>query len=191
MGWGYGSFGTRAAERAFKKVDTVLAIGVRYSEVSTANYNIPKHDHLIHVDIDPNVLGQNVPASVKVHADSRAFLARLLADGEHVRRPSDAQLIRAVYQDREAERAEHVEVQVKNGVDPKRFLALLGESIGPDGLTFIDVTASTHWAAEAIRRSAPRRYVTPADNQSMGWAVSAAIGAQRTRPESAGGLRDR
>src|SRR6185503_17410644 len=50
VGWGYGKQGTRAAEQAFKHVDVVLAIGVRYSEVSTANYAIPKHDKLIHVD---------------------------------------------------------------------------------------------------------------------------------------------
>ena len=36
VGWGYGKQGTRAAEAAFKDVDLVLAVGVRYSEVSTA-----------------------------------------------------------------------------------------------------------------------------------------------------------
>ena len=44
VGWGYGKQGTRAAEAAFKDVDLVLAVGVRYSEVSTANYAIPRHD---------------------------------------------------------------------------------------------------------------------------------------------------
>ena len=42
VGWGYGKQGTRAAEAAFKDVDLVLAVGVRYSEVSTANYAIPQ-----------------------------------------------------------------------------------------------------------------------------------------------------
>ena len=41
VGWGYGKQGTRAAEAAFMEVDLVLAVGVRYSEVSTANYAIP------------------------------------------------------------------------------------------------------------------------------------------------------
>ena len=47
----------------------------------------------------------------------------------------------------------------------------------------MDVTASTHWASEAIEVQGPRRYFTPADNQSMGWAIPAAIGAQRVRPD--------
>ncbi|MFO0968194.1 MAG: hypothetical protein U0793_21775 [Gemmataceae bacterium] len=35
VGWGYGPQGRIAAESAFRQVDTVLAIGVKYSEVST------------------------------------------------------------------------------------------------------------------------------------------------------------
>ncbi len=38
VGWGYGKQGTRAAEAVFKDVDLVLAIGVRYSEVSTRRW---------------------------------------------------------------------------------------------------------------------------------------------------------
>ena len=55
--------------------------------------------------------------------------------------------------------------------------------LGPDELIFVDVTASTHWASEAIEVRGPRRYFTPADNQSMGWAIPAAIGAQLVRPD--------
>ena len=65
VGWGYGAQGTRTAERTFQKdVDLVLAVGVRYSENSTANYAIPQHSRLIHVDANPHVLGKNVPADV-------------------------------------------------------------------------------------------------------------------------------
>src|SRR5262249_47653542 len=41
VGWGYGPQGSHTAEHAFKGVDLVLAVGVRYSEVSTAFYSIP------------------------------------------------------------------------------------------------------------------------------------------------------
>ena len=66
VGWGYGKQGTRAAEAAFKEVDIVLAVGVRFSEVSTANFAIPQHDVLIHVDVNPQNIGRNVPAHVAV-----------------------------------------------------------------------------------------------------------------------------
>src|SRR6185312_17288009 len=71
VGWGYGPQGTRAAEKAFKEVDVVLAVGVKYSENSTASFAIPKHDRVIHVDASPTNIGRVVHACVGVNADSR------------------------------------------------------------------------------------------------------------------------
>ncbi len=65
--------------------------GVRYSEVSTANYAIPKHDTLIHVDANPGNLGTNVHADVDaLRRLAAVFLDRLLADapGDRSGRPS-------------------------------------------------------------------------------------------------------
>ncbi len=183
VGWGYGKQGTRAAEAAFKEVDLVLAIGVRYSEVSTANYAIPKHDVLIHVDINPQNIGRNVPAHVAVCSDANVFLARLLADGDVVRRAPCPALWQHIHNHRQVDRCEAATVRIAPAVDPMFFLSQLRAALGPDELIFVDVTASTHWAAETMEVPGPRRFFTPADNQSMGWAIPAAIGAQRVRPD--------
>jgi len=181
VGWGYGSQGTRAAERAFKDVDLVLAVGVKYSEVSTANYAIPRHDRLIHVDANPQNLGRNVPASVCLHGDARVFFARLLADAGAVQRPADPRLWKSIRADRDLDRCENRTVRITDGVDPMTFLVNLRGMLGPDELFFVDVTASTHWASESVEVPGPRRYFTPANNQSMGWAIPAAIGAKQVR----------
>ena len=73
VGWGYGPQATRTAENAFQAVDVVLAIGVRYSEVSTGCYSIPPHRCLIHVDANPNNLGRIVKPAVCVNADAGVF----------------------------------------------------------------------------------------------------------------------
>jgi acetolactate synthase-1/2/3 large subunit len=183
VGWGYGKQGTRAAEWAFKEVDLVLAVGVRYSEVSTANYSIPHHDTVIHVDANPNNLGRNVPAHLTLCADARVFLDRLLADSGCIRRAPDPALWKRIKTYRELDWRANTQVKVECGVDPMVFFTQLRCALGPDELIFVDVTASTHWASEAISVQGPRRYVTPANNQSMGWAIPAAIGAQRVRPD--------
>jgi acetolactate synthase-1/2/3 large subunit len=184
VGWGYGRQGTRTAEEVFfHDVNTVLAIGVRYSEVSTANYAIPKHDMLIHVDINPQNLGRNVHTDVMVCSDARVFLDRLLIDGDAIRRPPAPALWKRIHKLRQADRTEAATVRIAHCVDPMYFLSQLRAAMGPDELFFIDVTASTHWASETIDVPGPRRYFTPADNQSMGWAIPAAIGAQRVRPD--------
>jgi acetolactate synthase-1/2/3 large subunit len=183
VGWGYGKQGTRAAEAAFKDVDLVLAVGVRYSEVSTANYAIPRHDTIIHVDVNPQNLGRNVPAHLCLNSDARVFLDRLLADAPAVRRPPAPALWERIHKLRQVDRCEARTVKIPQCVDPMFFMSQLRCALGPEELIFVDVTASTHWASEAIEVQGPRRYFTPADNQSMGWAIPAAIGAQQVRPD--------
>lgn len=183
VGWGYGKQGTRAAEKAFKDVDTVLAVGVRYSEVSTANYAIPQHDEVIHIDANPQNLGRNVHSHVRLCADARLFLDRLLTESATLQRPADPHLWKKIRSYRDQDRAENTRVRIDEAVDPMVFLTQLRCVLGPEELMFVDVTASTHWASEAIDVQGPRRYFTPANNQSMGWAIPAAIGAQRVRPD--------
>lgn len=183
VGWGYGPYGTRTAEDVFRKdVDVVLAVGTRFSEVSTANYSIPEHRHLIHVDIDPTVIGKNVATDVGVCADSGQFFDRMLSEAPSFARAARPDLTRTIARKRERDEVIQASVEIRNGVDPMHFLYHLNAQLGPEGLLFVDVTASTHWAAESIQRPGPRRYFTPADNQSMGWAIPASIGAQRLDP---------
>ncbi|WP_406696099.1 thiamine pyrophosphate-binding protein [Singulisphaera sp. Ch08] len=182
VGWGYGKQGTRAAEKTFKDVDLVLAVGVRYSEVSTANYAIPPHN-VIHVDANPHNLGRNVPTCVKLCADSQVFFDRLLADAPSIQRPPSPPLLKKIKDVRQVDHRENSVPKITRGVDPMYFLTQLRYALGPDELIFVDVTASTHWASEAISVQGPRRYFTPTNNQSMGWAIPAAIGAQRVRPD--------
>ena len=183
VGWGYGAQGTRTAEKAFKEVDVILAVGVKYSENSTASYAIPRHDKVIQVDANPQNIGRVVPACVGVNADSRVFFDRLIQDAAMVRRPADPSLVKKISRLRELDRQTNHRVEITQGVDPMAFLLQLRGQLGPDELIFLDVTASTHWASEAIELTGPRRYFTPANNQSMGWAIPAAIGAQKVRPD--------
>ena len=183
VGWGYGEQGTRTAEKAFKEVDIVLAVGVKYSENSTASYAIPKIDKVIHVDACAANIGRNVPTCVGVNADARMFFDRLVQDAALIRRPANPGLVRKIAHFRDVDRRENGKTQITNGVDPMSFLMHLRGTLGPDELIFVDVTASSHWAAEAIDLTGPRRYFTPANNQSMGWAIAASIGAQRVRPD--------
>ena len=179
VGWGYGPQGTRTAEEVFKDVDIVLAIGVRYSEVSTAFYAIPKHDHVIHVDANPNNIGRIVKTQVCVNADAGVFLARLIEQQDLIRRPPDGKLVGRIAGLKREERQKNAEVYAKCGADPMIFFLTLRRLTCPDTLVFVDVTQSEHWAAEAFTVCQPRTYFNPTNNQAMGWSIPAAIGAQR------------
>jgi acetolactate synthase-1/2/3 large subunit len=182
VGWGYGPQATRTAEAAFKDVDLVLALGVRYSEVSTGFYAIPKTPHLIHVDANANNLGRNVKPDVCVHADAGLFLTELLHQRECLQRPCDAKLAARI----QSWKREECKINCKRyetcGVDPMALVLALRRCLREDALLFMDVSQTEHWAAEAFTTLQPRTYFNPTNNQVMGWSIPAALGAQRVHP---------
>jgi acetolactate synthase-1/2/3 large subunit len=183
VGWGYGPQGTRTAEMIFKDVDIVLAIGVRYSEVSTASYAIPKHDCLIHVDANPNNLNRVVQARLAVAADAGVFLTRLLEHQDEIRRCPDGKLVARIAGLKREDHQRHCELYAKCGADPMAVILALRRLLNPDALLFVDVCQAEHWATEAFTVCQPRSYLNPADNQAMGWSIPASIGAQRVHPD--------
>ena len=91
VGWGYGPQGTRTAERAFRDVDCLLALGVRFSEVATGYYSNPRPRRLIHVDANACNLGRVLTPDVGVPADAGLFLDYTLAHAEQVWKSIEAE----------------------------------------------------------------------------------------------------
>ena len=127
VGWGYGKQGTRAAEAAFKDVDLVLAVGVRYSEVSTANYAIPSHDTLIHVDANPAQPRPQRPRRTSRSAPTPGSSSTACSPtAPAIRRPPCPKLWQEI-QDwpRRSTGARRPTVQIDPCVDPMIFLSQL------------------------------------------------------------------
>jgi acetolactate synthase-1/2/3 large subunit len=192
VGWGYGPHASVVAERVFKGdplhplrtgVNCLLAVGVKFSEVSTGFYGNPRPRRVIHVDANPNNLGRVLAADVCVHADAGLFLARLVACADVLRRPADPDLVARIRAAKTAQAR-----RIGNcppgpcGLDPLALIVALRRRLPEDGLLFTDVTVSEHLAAESFTVCRPRTFFNPVDNQSMGWSIPAAIGAQRACP---------
>jgi acetolactate synthase-1/2/3 large subunit len=194
VGWGYGPHASEVAEKAFgldplhplrSGVTTLLAIGVKFSEVSTGFYGNPAVRHVVHVDANANNLGKVVPADVCVHADAGLFLSKLLACGDRLRRPANGHLVARIKKlKRDADKAADAVPSTKSGIDPLHLIRTLRRHLPDDARLFTDVSVSEHLAAEHFRVTKPRTYFNPVDNQSMGWSVPAAIGAQRACPNA-------
>ncbi len=188
VGWGYGPHASEPAEIVFagerghpkSGITTLLAIGVKFSEVSTGYYGNFQPKHVIHVDANPCNLGRVLETDVCVHADAGVFLGRLLAQGDAVRRMGDAKLCGRIRQAKAEAARELCDIPPgKCGVDPLAVVASLRRNLPQDALLFTDVTVSEHLAAEHFQVCRPRTFFNPVDNQSMGWSIPASIGAQK------------
>jgi acetolactate synthase-1/2/3 large subunit len=182
VGWGYGPQGTRTAEQVFRSVDLVLAIGVKYAEVSTGFYSQPQTPHLIHVDINPDNLGKVMNTSVCVHADAGLFMDSVLQEADSVRRPEDCRLAQQIQACKQQDRCGYSQVLSRCGTDPMAFILALRAAAAPDALAFVDVTLSQYWATEVFTTTMPRTFFNPTNNQAMGWSIPAALGAQKAHP---------
>jgi acetolactate synthase-1/2/3 large subunit len=182
VGWGYGPQGTSTAEQAFRRVDVVLAMGVKFSEVSTGFYSLPQHRHLIHVDVNPASLGRVMRTSNPVNTDTSLFLSHVLGQPEQFRRDQDGRMIELIRQSRQEEACSFSRVVSPTNVDPVAFLLALRRRTGNDAMAFVDVTMSQYWATEVFTAKQSRTFFNPTNNQSMGWSIPAALGAQRAFP---------
>jgi acetolactate synthase I/II/III large subunit len=178
---GFGDAAPAFARRIAAECDATLAVGCRFGEVATGSYGMSPPEPLIHVDLDPRVLGRNYPAAVGLAADAAVAVGALLAG--IAPRPRDGAL-------REAIRQGHAEVRRgwrgirRDAVTPARLLEALQERFGPEAIFTADSGNGTFLAVEHLRLDRPGHLLAPVDFSCMGYAVPAAIGAKLARPEA-------
>jgi thiamine pyrophosphate-dependent acetolactate synthase large subunit-like protein len=74
-----GRYSRRYANEALASADLILAVGTGLGGMVTDSFKlIPKGCRLIHVAVDPDVIGQNFPTAVGILADARAFFEAAL-----------------------------------------------------------------------------------------------------------------
>jgi acetolactate synthase-1/2/3 large subunit len=157
------------------RCDLTLAIGCRFSEVATGSYGLIPPGRLIHIDVDPMVIGRNYPASIGIAAEARAFILALLpklrqrAPNKGLRdriREGHAQLWSGSGSDLR-----------KDAVSPQRLLTSLQAALPNDTIYVTDSGNGLFLAAEALRLDAPQSFLAPVDFSCMGYAIPTAIGA--------------
>ncbi|MEX1309957.1 MAG: thiamine pyrophosphate-binding protein [Candidatus Sulfomarinibacteraceae bacterium] len=163
------------------RCDCLLAVGCRFGEVATGSYGWDPPGRVIHVDIDPEVLGRNVPTTLAVAADAVDFLSAVtvLIDG---RRPAD-ELAREIADGHAEVKREWRASRSPNRVSPQALFESLQRHCGDDTVYTTDSGNGTFLAAEHLRLDHPRCFIGPIDFSCMGYSVPASIGAAFANPE--------
>jgi acetolactate synthase-1/2/3 large subunit len=179
---GFGAAAPAFVRKVAEQADVVLAIGCRFGEVATGSYGMEMPGPLVHVDIDPDVLGRNYPAEVAIHADSAAAVAGLL---DRLRpKPGDRALRdRIAHGHRETEEAWRKHVS-EDRVTPHALLRGIQNRFGSDTVFTTDSGNGTFLAMEILRLDRPRRFLAPVDYSCMGYSVPAGIGARLADPDA-------
>jgi acetolactate synthase I/II/III large subunit len=185
---GYGA--VSATDDLVRRADVVLAIGCRFSEFTTKRWTlVPSDADLIHVDIDPGVLGRYYVPAVGICADAALTAAALLAAAETRTPPTGERLARAA-----AARAAYLEqtrLPPPGGPGPVSSAAIvaalrtmLGGGTGTGAARTIlvqDAPSLGTWIHRYLDFTEPGTFYAAAGG-SMGWGLPAAMGIQLARP---------
>jgi len=156
------------------RCDVTLAIGCRFSEVATGSYGLEPPGGLIHVDVDPAVIGRNYPASISIAAEASAFVLSLLP---MLRQRGTNKDLRDRIREGHSQLWSRSGSDVRNiAVSPRRLLYALQEWPPKDTIYVTDSGNGLFLAAETLRLDAPQSFLAPVDFSSMGYAIPAAIG---------------
>ena len=165
--------------RALVEADVVIAVGCRFSSwlwngIGPAGAGTPGQ-LLIHLDVDPTVIGRLRPAAVALAGDARVTLERLLAGLPEDRMTDPAW--------RDGLRADHLAYVERvaglgtgDGPDagpmhPAQLAAALGRAIPDDALVVYDGAHTSFWSNDLTPVSAPRTRFHDPGSGHLGFGV--------------------
>ena len=186
-GFGFGPNSVPAAQKAFKDCDTMLAVGVRFSEIATGSFGVTVPEKLIHIDINSEVFDKNYKSKISIWADASEAL-QLLADeieklvSEKKRDRTD--LINQIKKEKEKYYKEWLPKPSKKKVFPGHFFKSLVKFTDDETRFVVDDGKHTYLAAELLPVNRSRHFVSPTDFNCMGFCVPAAIGAKFMNPKN-------
>jgi acetolactate synthase-1/2/3 large subunit len=187
-----GSNGGTAETRAVvDQADLVIFVGCRAGSVTTERWRhpVPGKTRVVHVDVDPAVIGANYPTEVAVVGDARLALAALCDEIGSARATAcedgrGRDLVAAAKTAKFAAFSELVRSD-DTPVRPERIVATLQELLPRDALIVADAgTPCPYFSAFYQFREPGRHFLTNRAHGALGYALPAAVGAQMGRPDA-------
>ena len=169
----------RATEPVLQAADVVLAVGCRFAHRSTQglllNLSFGPGQALIHLDLDPRVIGLLFKPELGIVGDATDGLARLLA---------------ALGDGRPAGGWDHGwRAGLRGAAGPlytaetARLVETLRAALPDDAIVVCDQTGLNYWMEWHFPVLAPRTFLYPVGSATLGYGVPAAIGAKIARPD--------
>jgi thiamine pyrophosphate-dependent acetolactate synthase large subunit-like protein len=169
----------RASEPVIRAADVVLAVGCRFAARSTQglllNLSFAPDQTLIHLDLDPTVIGKLYKPQLGIVGDARDGLSRLL---EALGRGAPRAAWNRPWLDEQRRAAGS-----RYTAEVAGLIRALREALPEDAIVVNDQTGINYWMEWHFPVLAPRTFLYPVGSAVLGYAVPAAIGARIARPD--------
>ena len=168
-----GMHGCYTANRAISEADVVVAIGTRFSDrVALKPSTFAKKATIIQIDIDPSEVNKNVEVDLSVVGDAAYILQAMLPMIETRKHPE------WMAQIHDWQAHDYHPVSDASRLMPHQVIGEICSQCGPDAVYVTDVGQHQMWAAQYLRHTKSRGFITSGGLGTMGFGYGASIGAQ-------------
>lgn len=177
--------GTPETRAIVNGADLIIFVGCRAGSVTTEKWRhpIPGKTKVIHLDVDPAVLGVNYAVDAGLVGDAKLGLALLNQALATAKRPFDASAIDEAKEQKFAKfhaLAESLDQPIK----PERVVAELSRALDRDAILVADAgTPCPYFSAYYELRQPGRHFISNRAHGALGYSLPAAIGAHIASPQ--------
>jgi len=173
-----GMHGSRCSNTAICNCDLLIAVGARFSDRTTCKADeFAQYADIIQIDIDPQELGKNVNIRIPLCGDVNKYLELL------TERVEEKKLSAWSKQIQNWKEAYAVSYKSNGSLNPQYLLNKLYELTAGKSIVTTEVGQNQMWAAQYYTFTEPRTFISSGGLGTMGYGLSAAIGAAVGRPD--------
>ena len=150
-----GMHGCYTSNRAVADCDVLIAVGARFSDRVALNpKTFAKNATIIQIDIDASELGKNVDVDLAIVGDAAYVLNAMLPMIEDKKHPDWMKMIR------EWQAQDYHPVSDASRLMPHQVIGEVCNQCGPEAVYVTDVGQHQMWAAQYIRHTKSRGFIT-------------------------------
>jgi acetolactate synthase I/II/III large subunit len=177
--------GTQETRAVVDQADLVIFVGCRAGSVTTERWRHPAPGKVkvIHLDVDPAVMGANYPVDVPLVGDAKLALAALNQALSPAERPSAANAVKKAKEEKFSKFRALADSDDKP-IKPERLVAEMTRTLDADAILVADAgTPCPYFSAYYPVQKSGRRFFSNRAHGALGYSMAAAIGAHFARPD--------
>ena len=168
-----GMHGHYACSTAMHRADCIIALGARFNDRVTGDRaKFARGAKIVHIDVDGSELSKNVTVTHGMRGDVKLTLQKLIELVTPARHPEWSGTVTG-FREEEAQSRDD-----RPGLTPRNAMLALNGYLTPDTPVATDVGQHQMWAAQHLKFSRPRRFISSGGLGTMGFGMGAAMGAQ-------------
>jgi len=174
-----GMHGLPWANHAVRECDLLIAVGMRFSDRSTgALARFAPHAKIVHIDIDPAEVGKLRKPDISIVGDAKDVLCALL---EKIAERRRGEWLGQTANWRDTQQTSQASEEGR--IDFVAIFEAMSRIAGDDAIVTTDVGQHQMWAAQYVKTSNPRGFISSGGLGTMGFGLPAAVGAQVAFPD--------